>query len=85
MSELLTDKVASRYYEFAVHLGLDPHTVDVIQNDHFNKCHRCLIAVLNAYIHNYDVSWKTVCIALEHIELKNMAKQISSKYLYLEQ
>ena len=86
IDELLKDEVVCQYKQFAVHLGLEPATVECITMScgAVPSPHWCLINVINHWVDNHDVSWQTVTKALDCIGCQRMAEEVQLKYSLLK-
>ena len=64
------------WYELGIRLGIDKHELDRIELENRGRLQRCMNDMLQFWLDNKDCSWSKLILALNAINLKNVANKL---------
>ena len=78
----LYNTVANNWRPIGIHLGISNAKLNVIAADHRGESQKCLMAMLDEWLHQTDPppSWSAIVEALEFIRRPDIAQKIRQKY-----
>ena len=69
LNRYVTRKYAIDWYDIGIELGLEPHELDIIANDHHQQTVTCFQKTLTNWLKSStnDATWKTLETALTNV------------------
>ena len=75
------NKIASKWYNLGIMLGLDDGKLDVVKADHGWSCEDCLREMLKIWLKQikHPPSWLALAKAVEEVDEPKLAKEIKDR------